>query len=395
MANNVFANGREISCKKASGKSICAFPDVCFTPPQTPATPLGVPIPYPNTGIAKDTAKGSKHVKISGKEVILKNKSYFKKSYGDEAGRAPKKGIITSKNRGKVYFNSWSMNVKFEGKNVVRHLDLTTHNHASTPGNTLPWPYVDTITPPSGFENACEAEKRREETACSMLVARRKKKRGLGAILKGKTKENICNDTEDARKCREAQKCRLVPQKDGCCPGSGEQPHHIVEAHGFYIAGTRDNHKADALDAFKIIDPSGNVSNEYQPGDAPCVCAEGGRYEKEHGAFHGMVGKRECRAIRNAQRNRTNSTYAWTYGASRDAGIHAFRRLFPQSQCSQRCLQAQLDAYHSTIGATEATPVRTETPPMQEWQREPDHAILNHIRGTRRGNRVRFSTGEN
>ncbi|MBV2091711.1 MAG: DUF4150 domain-containing protein, partial [Candidatus Thiodiazotropha sp. (ex Ctena orbiculata)] len=52
MANDVYANGRELSCKKADGKSICSFPDVCFTPPQTPATPPGVPIPYPNTGMA-------------------------------------------------------------------------------------------------------------------------------------------------------------------------------------------------------------------------------------------------------------------------------------------------------------------------------------------------------
>ncbi|MCP5442440.1 MAG: DUF4150 domain-containing protein, partial [Chromatiaceae bacterium] len=125
------------------GKSICAFPDVCFTPPQTPATPPGVPIPYPNTGMAKDTTSGSKKVKISGQEVLLKNKSYFKKSTGDEAGNAPKKGIITSTNKGKVYFNAWSMDVKVEGENVVRHLDLTTHNHNPPPGQTPPHPYLD------------------------------------------------------------------------------------------------------------------------------------------------------------------------------------------------------------------------------------------------------------
>ncbi len=67
---------------------------------------------------------------------MLKNKSHFKKSYGDEAGRAPKKGIITSTNTGKVYFTSWSMDVKIEGLNVVRHLDLTTHNHNPSPGNS-------------------------------------------------------------------------------------------------------------------------------------------------------------------------------------------------------------------------------------------------------------------
>src|SRR5690606_33177540 len=124
MANNVFANGREITCKAADGKSICAFPDVCFTPPdKVPPTPPGVPVPYPNTGMAKDATKGSKNVKISGKEVMLKNKSYFKKSIGDEAGCATKKGVVTSQNRGKIYFRSWSMDVKFEGENVVRHMD--------------------------------------------------------------------------------------------------------------------------------------------------------------------------------------------------------------------------------------------------------------------------------
>lgn len=140
MANDVFANGREIACKAGSGKSVAAFPDVCFTPPQTPATPPGAPVPYPNTGFESDTANGSKKVKISKKEVLLRNSSYFKKSVGDEAGCAPKKNVITSVNRGKIYFIAWSMDVKVEGKNVVRHLDLTTHNHASAPGATPPFP---------------------------------------------------------------------------------------------------------------------------------------------------------------------------------------------------------------------------------------------------------------
>src|SRR5881394_3532443 len=109
MSNEVYANGMEVSCKAAAGKSICAFPDVCFTPPMTPATPPGVPIPYPNTGMASDTTDGSKTVKISGQEVMLKNKSYYKTSMGDEAGSAPKKNLITSKIKGKVFFQAWSM----------------------------------------------------------------------------------------------------------------------------------------------------------------------------------------------------------------------------------------------------------------------------------------------
>ena len=156
MANAVFANGREVACKAGAGKTICAMPDVCFTPPENPATPPGVPIPYPNTGMASDTTDGSKKVKISKKEVGLKNKSSYKKSTGDEAGAAAKKGVITSKNTGKVFFESWSMDVKIEGKNVVRHLDLTTNNHASTPGDTPPFPNIDGMSPPSA-EEGCEA----------------------------------------------------------------------------------------------------------------------------------------------------------------------------------------------------------------------------------------------
>ncbi len=138
MGNEVYANGREISCKSADSRSICAFPDVCLSPPSPPAGPI--PIPYPNTAFASDTTEGSKTVKISGQEVMLKDRSYFKKSTGDEAAtQSLGMGVVSHKIQGKAYFVSWSMNVKAEGENVVRHLDLTTHNHLMTkPGNTPP-----------------------------------------------------------------------------------------------------------------------------------------------------------------------------------------------------------------------------------------------------------------
>jgi hypothetical protein len=143
MANNVFANNNELACKAGNGKSICCFPDVCMTPPENPATPPGVPVPYPNTGLASDTTNGSRSVLISEKEVMIKDKSCFKKSIGDEAGAAAKKGVVTSVNRGEVYFASWSMDVKIEGENVDRHLDLTIHNEACNPPNAATMAFVD------------------------------------------------------------------------------------------------------------------------------------------------------------------------------------------------------------------------------------------------------------
>jgi hypothetical protein len=95
--------------------------------------------------MASDCTNGSTTVQISGQEVMLKDKSYYKKSMGDEAGCAPKKGLLTSVNRGKVYFKSWSMDVKFEGENVDRFLDLTTNNHASEIGATPPFPDLDDL----------------------------------------------------------------------------------------------------------------------------------------------------------------------------------------------------------------------------------------------------------
>lgn len=155
MGHEVFANGMELVGKASSSKSICSFPDVCFTPPQTPATPPGVPIPYPNTGLASDTTDGSTTVKVTGEEAMLKSQSNFKSSSGDEAGCAPKKGLINSKISGKVYFVSWSMDVKIEGQNVDRHLDLTTHNHGSTPNDALSWPQVGRVAMVGVFDKPC------------------------------------------------------------------------------------------------------------------------------------------------------------------------------------------------------------------------------------------------
>ena len=146
MGDPVYANSNEVHSKSMGGKTICNLPDVCFTPPQTPATPPGVPIPYPNTGMASDTSEGSRTVKVNGEEVMLKNSSAFKQSTGDEAGSAPKKGLISSKTKGKVYFVAWSMDVKFEGENVVRHLDMTTHNHGTAANAVKPQPCMSKLS---------------------------------------------------------------------------------------------------------------------------------------------------------------------------------------------------------------------------------------------------------
>jgi hypothetical protein len=134
--SNVFANGREISAKKDKNKSICAMPDVCLSPPSPPAGPI--PIPYPNTATSDDTNGGSRTVKIGGSEVGLKNVSTYKSSKGDEAAtRTLGMGVVTHTIQGKMKHAAWSMDVKIEGKNAIRHMDLTTHNHINNPNIAL------------------------------------------------------------------------------------------------------------------------------------------------------------------------------------------------------------------------------------------------------------------
>ena len=138
MSCDVFANNNEISCKKGGNKVIAEFPDVCLSPPSPPAGPI--PVPYPDTSFSKDMKNGSKTVKIKGGEVMLKDKSFYKTSpLGDEAAtKGLGANVITHTITGKTYFVAWSMDVKFEGKNVDRHIDMTTSNHMSPPGGTGP-----------------------------------------------------------------------------------------------------------------------------------------------------------------------------------------------------------------------------------------------------------------
>jgi len=148
MGCDVYANGDEIACKAGDGKVIAAFPDVCLTPPPPPAGPI--PVPYANTSFSKDMKDGSVTVKIGSKEVMLKDQSYYNTSpLGDEAAtKAQGAGVITHVITGKTYFSAWSMDVKFEGKNVDRHTDITTSNHASPLGNaSTPMPNTAKYSP--------------------------------------------------------------------------------------------------------------------------------------------------------------------------------------------------------------------------------------------------------
>jgi hypothetical protein len=338
MSNKVFANTREISCKAAAGKSICSFPDVCLSPPSPPAGP--VPIPYPNTAFASDATSGSKNVKISGKEIMLKNKSYFKKSTGDEAAtKSLGMGVVTHQIQGKVYFVSWSMDVKVEGQNACRHLDMTTHNHMSPTPNTGPWPYADTQAIANISE--CDGDAGEAKTKC--------------AGQKGPPK---CTEA-----CRKAQKCVLVKKSDdkkACCEHE-TTGHHLVEVHCFSPTGERGGSLEDL--------------ESYNQNAAPCVCASQSRADGSHGVLHAVQGQLEgahnskpgepnCEwedagGKIKGKKKRANAVSKWTYSEARDAGAKAHKIAFPN--CNEDCIKKQLDAYHKDeCGLDDDTPLRSD-----------------------------------
>jgi hypothetical protein len=355
MSNHVYANGMEVSCKAAGGKSIACFPDVCFTPPQTPATPPGVPIPYPNTGMASDATDGSTSVKISGQEVMLKNKSYFKQSTGDEAGSAPKKGVMTSKIKGKVYFIAWSMDVKAEGENVVRNLDMTTHNHGSS-SNTAPWSYADRMSnAPAG---SCTEEKKKVDEKCPKAKddknakphcpptkrldkaqanwARVRNKHGkVGPQYeKARDRTKAAVDDHGARmkknECQQALRCFMPPYNDPpdphpyrvkskCC--NGQTGHHVI--------------------------PKTNVEGGcpgYSHNAAPVVCAEGqNQSHGTHKKLHDQTDKALMRLATAKPPKVVGGKVA--YNDFRDEVVAVVQRVFGAG-CTKDCLAAQLDNYY-------------------------------------------------
>lgn len=180
----VYANDLEIACKASDGKSVASFPDPCFSPPAPSAG--WIVVPYANTAFAKDATNGSKTVFIGGKPVMLKDKSFFKTSTGNEAAAGPK-GVATGTKKGKAYFRSWSMNVKVEGLNVCRHTDLMTHNHNPVNGNTGAWSYLSESTQSKckdeidNINNECDVSKKEQKKFID-----RQKERNTKRIKAGK-----------------------------------------------------------------------------------------------------------------------------------------------------------------------------------------------------------------
>ncbi|MBZ9887518.1 MULTISPECIES: PAAR-like domain-containing protein [unclassified Mesorhizobium] len=316
--SDVFANGLEISGKSVDAKTIAAFPDVCFTPPENPATPPGVPIPYPSFGMASDTEDGTGTVKIGGKTVNIKNKSDLSKTSGTEAGCAAKKGVITSKNTGKEFFKSWSPNVKFDGEPVIRMTDLATNNHASDPPNAPPWPHIAGVNPATA--------------SCAEILA------ALG--LKFHKHEDSPCEAED--------------RAGGSNKATFEQSDHIIQTACF-----TDGRLGEAI-------PTAGPNKAYDINKAPCVCLkDASRRSTEHGekSASQRQSKRDWVAKRKADAN-WNPTYKDAREDNLDAMKDALKPRIDDGPNGEEhpavgCLRVECDKYFKDeLGMDDDTPVK-------------------------------------
>jgi hypothetical protein len=282
---------------------------------------------------------------------MLKNKSYFKKSTGDEAGCAPMKGVVTHKNTGKVYFNMWSMDVKIEGENVVRHLDITTHNHGSFPGNSPTWPFLDA----SDFAGtgACAAVAKEVNKHCVPIAKNFVNAAGeLPDHKRAAAAKKMCKDP----KCKEALKCVLSKKSpNGCCPnsrGKKPTPHHIVPDSQF----NNESKKRLKLGAGK----------KYSYKGAPCVCASGNSHSVgKHGEIHTETNNQtiNSKAIPKANISKSGKSFKgkprWKVRNAEKIGANATAKVI--AECGEACIKAQVRRGHDEMGIKEDDEIRPTT----------------------------------
>ncbi|MDB4984892.1 MAG: hypothetical protein JWN04_70 [Myxococcaceae bacterium] len=206
------------------------------------------------------------------------------------------------------------MNVKVEGENVVRNLDMTTHNHASVPGNMGPWPFLSSMSigAPRQPAGPCKDDAERKDSAC-----------GAGA-----SKADRCGSPG----CREAMRCELQPyrrtksKRGGCCPG--QTPHHLVEVHCFTQPGGRGS--KTRMPGF----------DRYSDAKAPCLCCdESSRAKGDHGSMHALQGVAEWSCM--DQRGLVRS-----WGARTGSGTMPLqrRRALPRTERLSRAAAAMRSA---------------------------------------------------
>jgi Domain of unknown function (DUF4150) len=224
--------------------------------------------------------------------------------------------VVTSKNMGKAYFTAWSMDVKVEGENVVRMMDMTTHNHASQGPNTPPWVYLDEMSVPP-LDHPCHKD----------IVAAQHECKKTKTDADGR---RDCSGTS----CADKMECILVPKgkdKELCCKPDNTGD-HLIEDHWIRPGG-------ELLPDFQHLAKmeNGRYVKPYGPYDgAPTMCVNRSRYSGKHGVAHGTRGVHESDFIGKT----------FKYESAKKIAVESHKDANPSANCSEGCVESQLDGFY-------------------------------------------------
>jgi hypothetical protein len=220
--------------------------------------------------------------------------------------------------------------VKYEGKNVPRHLDLTTNNHASLPGDTAPWLYLDALAISLNREDKCKDEKKEINDKCKDDAEFR---------AAGPPPDGNCSQA-----CCDAKKCALAPYGSGmkCC--GGKTKHHVVPDHCFKSRGSGGYF-------------SGVKDMSYGKGLAICVTGEDKDDSDasgnllEHGKIH-----RDFDRIEDWYRD--NAAQEWNFEVANEvaADVCSFH-----TGCDKECLKQQTETYYRKKKVHDKTVLRANS----------------------------------
>jgi hypothetical protein len=251
------------------------------------------------------------------------------------------------------------MDVKIEGENAVRHLDLMTHNHASVPGGTGPWPYLDSVAVSS--DNKCSEDIIKEQNACkdyepygSKDACKELKSNKKPSGKKSSTQAPNLAARSEANECLAARRCMLQPYKPNrcCAPQTG---HHLIEASALFDKGRGGS---DSVPLAGV----NTGTEDYNEDKAPCVCAEGvNQNTGSHGRMHTLQSTEAAKAKEadlKLSNGKTIRQKATTYKKAKQNGIQAMKTTFPNSNCEDGCIEKQLDNYHSQCGINDKTKIK-------------------------------------
>jgi hypothetical protein len=261
------------------------------------------------------------------------------------------------------------MDVRFEGENVVRHLDLTTHNHMSFPGNSPTWPFLDSAafagTGPCA-KVAGEVDKHCSQHAEPHLEKKGSKKvfpvakpddstyrKGVMNEKRQAAMEAMCKDKD----CRKALKCVLSPKDpSNCCPQPQpsppkQTPHHVVPDSQFH----------DGNKNYWVLDSGG----EYDYDSAPCICASGTTHSGKtlHAKIHTetnnlTVNHPSVLPYVSSTGKSISSDAEWTVGEAEAVGAKAVAK---KTKCDEDCIKSQVRRGHKKMGIERSDKIRPTT----------------------------------